>query len=70
MAFVAAPVDEREGAAALVAVAAALAGAGAAGVGLVPLGVARLIPSETDARGRWVAADLSDATEPDGDTTD
>lgn len=67
MAFVAAPVDEREGAV-LVAVAVALAGA--VGVGLVPLGVARLIPSETDARGRWVAADLSDATEPDGDTTD
>lgn len=68
MAFVATPVDEREGAAAFVAGAAALTGA--VGGGLVPLGVARLVPSETDARGRWVAADLSDATEPEGDTTD
>jgi hypothetical protein len=66
VAFVTSPVDEREGAADLVAVVAALAGAVD-----VPLGVARLIPSETDARGRWEAgADLSDATEPDGDTTD
>lgn len=60
--------DEREGAALVVAVAALV---GALVAGFVPVGVARLIPSETDARGRWAATpDFNDATEPDGDTTD